>query len=411
MYIFFVKGSCEKTLRFLIVLYLFRRRSHGIPPSSNIFLALHTRSSCPSSATTRRFGVFAAKMFADENAPFSFGSTDFFTGTEPRKSVGGTGRLSDTFGSDELPLASQNFGGSAESLSQEHLQSQRGVPSSSSNPNQAGDACVCVTISLLKKALKARGETPAGSRGSGVLRIHEKDAALVGLCGWVAAVEVRPSLVRLVLQDGTGQLDVECSHSAALAGAAGDCTGDDLPNSESPWSVNSVIQVYGVACADDSGVPFVDACKISKVTDMRLYFELFPMKVIAAALAGTHGRNSGNSSAIHGVEGIQEPEGRRSPAYVSRVIACILVLVHVAFVRLRIKAFQSNDFNSVWHSVDQEMSRYIHIHDASQRAVLKALLRDASHTIKREEIPILARISSKSSPPSCALRIVLYDVD
>lgn len=219
-------------------------------------------------------------MFADENTFFSpsVGTSDFLS-AEPRKSLGGLGG----------PLGSSAFGGSddigapPEHFSQDQSASQRaGAPGGGP---QTPDGCVCATISMLRRAVKAR-------TGGGPLQLNGKDVGLVGLCGVSSGLDIRASLFKFTLEDMTGNIEIECSHKGAMSALKED---EGAPAGEGPSTGSKglsaalqggVVTVYGFPCTDDKGGVYIDCFKVNVVTDMREYVELFPLRIIAGALHG-----------------------------------------------------------------------------------------------------------------------------
>ncbi|OEH74639.1 hypothetical protein cyc_01992 [Cyclospora cayetanensis] len=225
-------------------------------------------------------------MFADENAFFSpYSGGNEFLSSEPRKSLGGSGRLS--FG------GSEDLGNATDPFSQgQSASSQRGGSSGGGGEKaaQTPDGCVCATVAMLRRAVKAR------AAGGGPLQLNGRDVGLVALCGVASGLEIRPSLFKFTLEDSTSRIEVECSHKSAMAslqepGAA--TSSQETPEEESLPPLEGflsaalrggLVTVYGFPCMDDKGDVYVDCFKINPVKDMREYVELFPLRIIAGAL-------------------------------------------------------------------------------------------------------------------------------
>ncbi|KAL8274720.1 hypothetical protein Esti_001435 [Eimeria stiedai] len=285
-------------------------------------------------------------MFADENAFYSapVGSSDYLS-SEPRKNLGGLGGPLESPGAGAAFGIGEDLGSHADPFSQDQNPSQRGAPTGH-GALQTPDGCVCATVGMLRRAVKAR-------TGGGGLLMHGREVGLIGLCGVASGLDVRASMFRFTLEDLTGKIEVECSNKGALselqeyAGAPGEVSSGASTASLSAALQGGVAAVYGFACTDDKGNVYVDCLKASAVTDMREYVELFPLRVIAGALQGTIAPGSNNPS---------KGELGTGP----------------------LGATKEED--------EAAMQMYEHISDPTQRAVLKLLLAKGQ-AVKRLDVP------------------------
>lgn len=228
-------------------------------------------------------------MFADENTFFSPAPTTEFLSSEPRKSLGS---LTPPLSSPPFAVA-DDINAHPDSFSQELGASQKtgvppGGPPGAGGP-QAPDGCVCATVSMLKKAIRAR-------TGGGALQLNGADVGLVCLCGISHKLEIRASLIKFSLEDITGFMEVECSHKGAILAVKEEeeKDGDSQKLSSAPAGPQDlgkalrggVVTVYGFPCTDDKGEVYIDCMKVCAVTDMREYVELFPLRVLAGAMHG-----------------------------------------------------------------------------------------------------------------------------
>ncbi|KAL8432967.1 hypothetical protein Efla_001175 [Eimeria flavescens] len=288
-------------------------------------------------------------MFADENAFFSpsAGSSEFLS-SEPRKSLGGLGGgpLESPMGGAQTFGAADDVGAPVDPFSQEPAASQRGPPAAGGP--QTPDGCVCATIGMLRRAVKAR-------TGGGTLQLNGRDVGLIGLCGLASDLDVRASMFKFTLEDVTGKMEVECSIKGALAelkesergaqekeGPPVEAKGSGLASALR----GGVVTVYGFACTDDKGDVYVDCFKVNAVSDMREYVELFPLRIIAGAI-----------------------EGRAPPA-----------------APLKTEANAAPSSAPKEELDEAAMQAYEHISDPAQRAVLGVLLAAKGQAVKRQKI-------------------------
>ncbi|KAL8433270.1 hypothetical protein ACSSS7_004055 [Eimeria intestinalis] len=291
-------------------------------------------------------------MFADENAFYStpVGSSDFLS-SEPRKSLGGLGAPLESSGPSAAFGIGEDLAAHADPFSQDQNASQRGAPSGPAAP-QTPDGCVCATVGMLRRAVKAR-------TGGGPLQMHGREVGLIGLCGVASGLDVRASMFKFTLEDLTGKIEVECSNRGALSELqeqAGAPQKEEASSGSSSSSLSAALQggvaaVYGFACTDDKGNVYVDCFKVNAVTDMREYVELFPLRIIAGALQGAAASCSNHTTKGEtnaGPLGAAKEEGGKEEA---------------------------------------AMQMYEHISDPAQRAVLKLLLAKG-YAVKRQDSPV-----------------------
>ncbi|KAL8447019.1 hypothetical protein Emag_004491 [Eimeria magna] len=287
-------------------------------------------------------------MFADENAFYSapVGSSDFLP-SEPRKSLGGLGGPLESPGAGGAFAIGEDLGTHADPFSQEQNASQRGAPAGPGAP-QTPDGCVCATVGMLRRAVKAR-------TGGGPLQMHGREVGLISLCGVTSGLDVRASMFKFTLEDLTGKIEVECSNKGALSELqehAGAPEKEEASSGLSASSLSTALQggvasVYGFACTDDKGNVYVECFKVNAVTDMREYVELFPLRVIAGALQG---------AAVTGSNHSTKGEIGAGPLGETKEVD------------------------------EAAMQMYEHISDPAQRAVLKLLLAKGQ-AVKRHDVP------------------------
>lgn len=277
-------------------------------------------------------------MFADENTFFSssIGASDFLS-SEPRKSLGGLGG----------PLGSSGFGGNEdvgilpEPFSQDPNASQRG-PAPSPGAPQTPDGCVCATIGMIKRAVKAR-------TGGGALQLHGRDLGLVGLCGSASGLDVRASMFKFTLEDTTGRIEVECSNRSAISALkeGGNTPEEGVKTTRLGTALSGgVVTVYGFPCTDDKAEVYIDCFKVNVVSDMREYVELFPLRIMAGSLQSGSAKGPLKTEQSGGPIGVTKTE-----------------------------------------TDDLALEMYEHITDSAQRAVLTHLLAAKGQAVKRQEIP------------------------
>ncbi|KAL8452742.1 hypothetical protein Emed_001306 [Eimeria media] len=287
----------------------------------------------------------AAVTDENENAFYSapVGSSDFLS-SEPRKSLGGLGGPLESPGTGGAFGIGEDLGAHADPFSQDQNASQRGAPAGPGAP-QTPDGCVCATVGMLRRAVKAR-------TGGGPLQMHGREVGLIGLCGVTSGLDVRASMFKFTLEDLTGKIEVECSNKGALSELQEHAGAPKKEEASSGSSLSQALNggvaaVYGFACTDDKGNVYVDCFKVNAVTDMREYVELFPLRVIAGALQG--GAATGLSQTTKGESSVK-PLG----------------------------ATKEED--------EAAMQMYEHVSDPAQRAVLKVLLAKGQ-AVKRQDLP------------------------
>ncbi|XP_026189742.1 uncharacterized protein LOC34618906 [Cyclospora cayetanensis] len=314
-------------------------------------------------------------MFADENAFFSpYSGGNEFLSSEPRKSLGGSGRLS--FG------GSEDLGNATDPFSQgQSASSQRGGSSGGGGEKaaQTPDGCVCATVAMLRRAVKAR------AAGGGPLQLNGRDVGLVALCGVASGLEIRPSLFKFTLEDSTSRIEVECSHKSAMAslqepGAA--TSSQETPEEESLPPLEGflsaalrggLVTVYGFPCMDDKGDVYVDCFKINPVKDMREYVELFPLRIIAGAL-----QDKAAASATPPTTPTIAPAVTKAEEAESKVTCCVFALPCLP------------------PPAASDLHMYEHISDPMQRRVLKNLLSAKGRAVKRQALTASLSVDSPS---------------